>query len=1296
MNKQSFVTILLTVLISMTGAKAFAHDIAVANDNGKTIYYVWTNNNTELAVSYCGLWGSHYSNEYTGNVVIPKSVKYEGITYPVTSIDNQAFYECSGLTSVTILNGVTSIGEYAFEKCSGLTSVTIPNSVTSIGSSAFKGCSGLTSITIPNSVTSIGSFAFEGCSGLTSITIPNSVTSIGSSAFLGCSGLTTVNVLCSPTSIGSDIFINCNKINEAVFDCETVTSIMRGKTSLEKITIKESVNKIVDYAFSGCSGLTSVTIPNSVTSLGSYAFSGCSGLTSVTIPNSVTSIGSSAFSRCSGLTSVTIPNSVTSIGSSVFSGCSGLTSVTIPNSVTSIGSSAFSGCSGLTFVTIPSSVTSIGDNAFSGCSGLTTVNILCSPTSIGSGIFDNSNKINEAVFDCETITSIMSGKTSLGKITINGSVKNIESSAFSGCSGLTSVIIPNSVTSIGSSAFQDCSGLTSVTIPNSVTSIGSYAFWGCSGLTTVNVLCSPTSIGSGIFINCNNIKEAVFDCETITSIMSGKTSLGKITINGSVKNIESSAFSGCSGLTSVIIPNSVTSIGSSAFQDCSGLTSVHISDITVWCKISFGNLSSNPLSYAHHLYLNGEEIKDLVIPNGVTSIGENAFYGCSGLISVTIPNNVTSIGNNAFGGCDLQEVDSWIENPYNINTNTFSDNTFNVATLYVPDGTINNYEAKDGWKKFAIIEPISDDFTTNGINYHIKSDGTLEVAGVAASTTIADIPSSITKYGKIYHVTSIGDRAFYNCTNLTSVTIPNSVTSIGERTFEYCTGLTSVTIPNSVTSIGGSTFKDCLKLTSVTIGNNVTSIGEKAFYGCNGLTSVTIPNSVTSIRDEAFYSCRGLTSVTIGTNVTSIGEKAFSFCGLTSVTIPNSVTSIGEEAFNQCTSLTSVTIGNGVTSIGNSAFYYCRNLSSVTIGKSVTSIGENAFYYCYGISSVHISDIAAWCKISFGDSNSNPLNFAHHLYLNGEEVKDLVIPNGVKNIGDRVFYNCTGLTSVKIPNSVTSIGENAFDYCKYLNSVIVEQSVPLPLSRNTFYNPARVTLYVPTGSKAAYKAADNWKSFGNIVEPSKVTAKSYERVYGNANPVFAYDVEGDELEGIPEITCEASDASPVGKYDIIISKGSVKNYDVTYVKGTLTINKAPLTVTAKDYTIRQGEALPAFEASYIGFKNNETSAVLTKQPAFTTTATSASKPGKYDITVSKAEADNYEISYVNGKLTIVQVLLGDANGDGVVNVADIVEAVNAKAGHPSVSFNMYNADLDGSGTITEADIKAIMNIIMSK
>ena len=306
------------------------------------------------------------------------------------------------------------------------------------------------------------------------------------------------------------------------------------------------------------------------------------------------------------------------------------------------------------------------------------------------------------------------------------------------------------------------------------------------------------------------------------------------------------------------------------------------------------------------------------------------------------------------------------------------------------------------------------------------------------------IPSTVAYNGTSYSVTSIGDYAFYSCSVLTSITIPNSVTSIGNSTFYRCDGLTNITIPNSVTSIGELAFCNCNDLTSINIPNSVTSIGDRAFDGCTGLTSVTIPNSVTSIGEQAFYGCTGLTSVTIPNSVTSIGGYAFHKCsGLTSITIPNSVTTIESNTFDGCTGLTSVTIPNSVTSIGGWAFQNCKGLTSINIPNSVTSIGTNAFYGCTGLTSV-------------------------------------TIPNTVTSIENYAFSRCYGLTSVTIPNSVTSIGEQAFYGCTGLTSMTVEVTNPPYFSYDNIVSNYNIPLYVPAGSVDAYKAATEWKKFTNI------------------------------------------------------------------------------------------------------------------------------------------------------------------------------------------------------------------------
>ena len=367
-----------------------------------------------------------------------------------------------------------------------------------------------------------------------------------------------------------------------------------------------------------------------------------------------------------------------------------------------------------------------------------------------------------------------------------------------------------------------------------------------------------------------------------------------------------------------------------------------------------------------------------------------------------------------------------------------------------------------------------------------------------SSLTSIIIPDSVTSIGSsaFYQctslksatipnsVTSIGSSAFYQCTSLKSATIPNSVTSIGSSAFYRCTSLKSVTIPNSVTSIGESAFHVCSSLTRVTIPDSVTSIGEDTFRGCSSLKSATIGNSVTSIGKYAFFDCRQLEDVTIGNSVTSIGQQAFYNCtSLTSVTIPDSVTSIGDAAFRGCSSLKSATIGNSVTSIGKYAFFDCRPLIDITIGNSVTSIGEDAFANCFLYTGkVYISDLSAWCKIYFGNSTANPLHNAHALYLNGELVTELNIPSDITGIKRYTFHGCHSLKSVTIPNSVTSIGFAAFRDCGSLTSVYCKAATPPEGEASMFDgNAYGFKIYVPAASYWKYRAAWNWGDYASYI-----------------------------------------------------------------------------------------------------------------------------------------------------------------------------------------------------------------------
>lgn len=419
-------------------------------------------------------------------------------------------------------------------------------------------------------------------------------------------------------------------------------------------------------------------------------------------------------------------------------------------------------------------------------------------------------------------------------------------------------------------------------------------------------------------------------------------------------------------MTSVTIGKGITSIGDRAFDDCKSLEAVYITDLSAWCKINFKYMS-NPLHYAHKLYLNNELLTSIAIPNEITSIGNYTFEDCRSLITVVLHNGVTSIGSHAFDGCT------------------------GLVSINIPEGVTSIEDCTfSGCSSLTMIT----------IPNSLTSIGTSAFSNCEGLTSIT-IPNS---------VTSIGNSAFSGCQGLASIYIPNSVTSIGSSAFFNCRSITSVNIPDEVTSIGNRIFEYCSSMTNATIGKGVSSIGEKAFQYCSKLEYITLGEGITSIGDDAFLECKRLVSINIPEGVTLIGSSAFEGCNsLISINIPEGVTSIGSSAFYGCNKkknvnitniekwmimscennrwgltnynlivnglkLTDLAVPESITTIGNYSFYDCISLESITLHKGVTAIVQNAFNGCNNVKKIVCQgDVPPVCgaKVLEGISRTN-------------------------------------------------------------------------------------------------------------------------------------------------------------------------------------------------------------------------------------------------------------------------------------------------------------------------------------
>ncbi|MBE6633116.1 MAG: hypothetical protein E7620_02095 [Ruminococcaceae bacterium] len=684
--------------------------------------------------------------------------------------------------------------------------------------------------------------------------------------------------------------------------------------------------------------------------------------------------------------------------------------------VTSIGNKAFFNKSDVTSVKLGENITRIGSYAFANCSYLTSVELPAGLTYLGEHAFAS----------CRLLA---------GKLVLPAGVEQIPESAFSYCGSLTEVVLGDRVTYIGKNAFTDCKGLTSVTLPDSLISVDEYAFALCNNLASLDLGQGLVSIGQYAF--------------------SGLPALQSVSLPNSLKTIGEGAFYSCAALSNVQISNTVEKISMGAFADTalwnqSATNEVYVGDWLLGLKdttVTAVSFRENTYGIADYAFYRNSVLDQLRLPESLKRIGEASFAGTA-ITSVVIGRGVEEIGAQAFIGCS--KLINAILGEYDFDAGELKDSSLRV---------IGDYAFRD-CKALSSIQ-IPETVRTIG-SYAFRDSGLPSVGGViyadhwAVGYAEDEIEGAVALNSE---TVGIANYAFYNCSSMTSVVIPDSVKLLGRAAFYDCSGLVSVTMPDALEVLPDYVFYRCQRLIVPTLPPALKEIGRSAFYKCGSIyvdqsvdtdaDVLVIPIGVEVIGDYAFYGCgertenagsveiRGIDVVMMGDTVKQIGSNAFSgFVSLKRVEMGNGIEAIGEKAFYQCASLEEVTFGSGLKTIGTKAFYKCAALKSVALKNSVAEIGDYAFYKCTGLT-----------ELRLGES--------------------------VERIGAYAFTGCVGLTELHVPASVKLIGKQAFRGCKALTNA----TLPAELEKveiHAFYGCHALTLYVENAT-----APEGWVTHWN-------------------------------------------------------------------------------------------------------------------------------------------------------------------------------------------------------------------------
>ncbi len=1018
------------------------------------------------------------------------SLKTFEVPYKVTSIENEAFYGCRGLESVTFEATPEGVEELPFSiknatgtwyapfAYSGLKSITLPERTVEIGDYALAGCTYLNSVNVPDKVTALGKYAFYQSTALKTVTISENskLTEINNYAFAYTS-LAEINIPDNVTLIGLNAFTN-TKITSFKWPkaIDTIpANCFFGCTNLETFDFGEStVTAISDYAFSGCTSLSSFTIPDSVKSLGNGAFANCDHIANFNFGanSKLSTIGDNCFIG-TGITEFAFPvvhddsgNVIpfATLGSSLLSGCDKLETVTISESVESV-TGVFKGAkfnnvvisennkefsveegspvlynsdkTAIRYVygasltgeyRIPDTVKAISDYAFESQPNVTKVYIPSSVVSVGDGVFINCSSLTSVEFESG------SGVTSIGY------------EMFSGCAKLLNVKLPEDLDEIPEKAFFNCKSLLSVNAPKAK-SIGISAFQGCSSIKTVDFSKQATFIGQYSFSDCTSL-ESVYIPKTATfgdNAFSNCSKLSSVTLEEGIETLPYYFFSKCKSLSSIVLPSTLTTIDSYCFNESGlvtlelpeSLTSIYynsFSDCTLLESVKFNCPLLTELD--DYAFSNCTSLASVELPENLEFLGYGVFQNCTALTSITLPDSLKAIGVHTFRNSGLKSLTI----PLNVEkigvyslTSTISDYT----TSYLVDSCPDLEEVKIESSKLEVITAYSFSNCPKLKSIEIPSSVTTIAQYSFYNSGIETIEIPLT-------VTSIGNNAFANCKNLNSITLPSMLETIDENTFAGCSSLTSIELPETVTTIKKSAFAGS-GIENINL-NNVGTFGSDVFSDCKALTAVEISSTATSLSDNLFFGCTSLDTVILNEGLASIGNSTFEGCSsLTSISLPSSVNSIGNLAFAKSGLTGEFVIGESVTSLGYNPFMSCNNLE-IKLNNNTEFVFKEGSLFTSDNTLVLLNPSFVGEYVVTSDMSVNGYAFAGvtgltkitlaegvsslapYEFGGTINVEEIVLPSTVTKIPSYAFSGAT-LDSFTLPETVTSMEEYAFAKC---------------------------------------------------------------------------------------------------------------------------------------------------------------------------------------------------------------------------------------------------------------------------